>query len=209
MKSGRVEIPCGELRLEGELGLPDGSGPFPVVVLCHPHPLYGGDMDNNVVVAVYQALMTRQVAALRFNFRGVGKSTGSFGGGVGENDDIKAALDFLGKQATIDTGRIGLAGYSFGGAVALSVALVDGRIKRLMLISPALGETAWSQLKGYPYPALVVVGDNDTVVPFRGFQRLFGDAQQYQIITGADHSWWAFEEEMGKRAGGFFIRLKD
>jgi alpha/beta superfamily hydrolase len=204
LKSKRVIFPCGDLRLEGELHLPEGKGPFPVVIVCHPHPLYGGDMDNNVVTAVYFALVKSSIAALRFNFRGVGNSAGSHGDGIGEQDDAKAALDFLFTLKEIDSQRIGLAGYSFGGMVAASVAINENRIKQLALISPALNETGWIQLKKYTLPKLILIGEADTSVPFRPFQRFFGDAKQYQIIAGADHFWSGFEEQLSSKIAHFF-----
>ena len=162
MISRHVVFPCGDIQLEGELHLPEGKGPFPVVVVCHPHPLYGGDMDNNVVMAVCFALVRSSIAALRFNFRGVGNSSGSYGEGIGEQDDVRAALDFLSTLKEIDSQRIGLAGYSFGGMVAASVAIKDNRVKQLALISPALKETGWAQLKEYGLPKLILIGDADT-----------------------------------------------
>jgi alpha/beta superfamily hydrolase len=204
LKSKRVIFPCGDLRLEGELLWPEGKGPFPVVIVCHPHPLYGGDMDNNVVMAVYFALVKSSIAALRFNFRGIGNSSGSYGEGVGEQDDVKAALDFLSTLKEIDSQRIGLAGYSFGGMVAASFAINENRIKQLALISPALNETGWIQLKKYALPKLILIGEADTSVPFRPFQRFFGDAKQYQIIAGADHFWSGFEEQLSSKITHFF-----
>ena len=204
MKSKRVTFPCGDLQLEGELQLPEGNGPFPVVTVCHPHPLYGGDMDNNVVMAVYFALVKSSIAALRFNFRGVGNSSGSYGEGVGEQDDLQAALDFLSTLKEIDSQRIGLAGYSFGGMVAAHVAIKDNRIKQLALISPALNETDWIRLKKYALPKLILIGEADTSVPFRPFQHFFGDAKQYQIIAGADHFWYGFEEQLSGKIARFF-----
>ena len=204
MKCKRVIFPCGDLRLEGELHLPEGEGPFPVVTICHPHPLYGGDMDNNVVMAVYFALVKSSIAALRFNFRGVGNSSGSYGEGVGEQDDLQAALDFLSILKEIDSSRIGLAGYSFGGMVAAHVAIKDNRIKQLALISPALNETDWIRLKKYALPKLILIGEADTSVPFRPFQHFFGDAKQYQIIAGADHFWYGFEEQLSGKIARFF-----
>jgi alpha/beta superfamily hydrolase len=202
--SKHIFFPCGDIQLECELHLPEGNGLFPAVVVCHPHPLYGGDMDNNVVMAVCSALDKNSIAVLRFNFRGVGNSGGSFGDGLGEQDDVKAALDYLSTLREVDRERIGLVGYSFGGMVALPVALTDKRVKQLALISPALKETGWAQLKAYALPKLILVGDADTSVPFRPFQRFFGDAKQYQIIAGADHAWWDFEEEIGVRIARFF-----
>ena len=204
MKCKRVIFPCGDLRLEGELHLPEGEGPFPVVTICHPHPLYGGDMDNNVVMAVYFALVKSSIAALRFNFRGIGNSGGSYGEGVGEQDDLQAALDFLSTLKEIDSQRIGLAGYSFGGMVAAHVAIKDNRIKQLALISPALNETDWIRLKKYALPKLILIGEADTSVPFRPFQHFFGDAKQYQIIAGADHFWYGFEEQLSGKIARFF-----
>ena len=204
MKSKRVTFPCGDLQLEGELQLPEGNGPFPVVTVCHPHPLYGGDMDNNVVTAVYFALVKISIAALRFNFRGVGNSGGSYGEGVGEQDDLQAALDFLSILKEIDSSRIGLAGYSFGGMVAAYVAIKDNRVKQLALISPALKETGWIRLKKYALPKLILIGEADTSVPFRPFQHFFGDAKQYQIIAGADHFWYGFEEQLSGKIARFF-----
>ena len=95
MRREHIAFPCGEISLEGVLHLPDGEGTFPGVVVCHPHPLYGGDMENNVVITICQAMVARSVAALRFNFRGAGGSGGQFGGGVKERDDVTAALDYL------------------------------------------------------------------------------------------------------------------
>lgn len=204
MTSRHVVFPCGTLRLEGELHLPEGKGLFPVVVVCHPHPLYGGDMDNNVVMAVCFALVRSSIAALRFNFRGVGNSSGSYGEGIGEQDDLRAALDFVSRLKELDSQRIGMAGYSFGSMVAASVAVNDNRVKQLALISPALKETGWVQLKEYLRPKLILIGDIDTSVPFRPFQRFFGDARQYQIIAGADHFWSGFEEEPSNKVARFF-----
>ena len=204
MKSRHVVFPCGDIYLEGELHFPEGKGPFPVVVVCHPHPLYCGDMDNNVVTAVCFALVRNSIAALRFNFRGVGNSKGSYGEGVGEQEDLRAALDFVSTLKEIDSQRIGLAGYSFGGLVAASASAKDDRVQQLALISPALNETGWAQLKEYGLPKLILIGDADTSVPYRPFQRFYGDARQYQIIAGADHFWSGFEEEIGGKIALFF-----
>ena len=82
-------------RLAGILHLPDGPTPCPAAVVCHPHPLMGGTMDSAVVVAVCGGLAVRGWATLRFDFRGAGRSEGTFDGGHGEIDDVAGALDFL------------------------------------------------------------------------------------------------------------------
>jgi len=202
--SRRVVFPCGEIQLEGILHLQEDNGPSSAVIVCHPHPLYGGDMDNNLVTAVCNALGRSSIASLRFNFRGVGNSGGRYGEGLLEQDDLRAALNFLFTLKEIDSRRIGLAGYSFGGMVANAVAMKDNRVKQLALISPALERTGWAQLKEDLRPKLIIVGDADTTVAFRPFQRFFGDAGQYQIIAGADHFWSGFEEQISDKIVRFF-----
>ena len=92
-------------------------------------------MWNNVVAAIFQVLPKYSVAAFRFNFRSVGNSEGYFGGGTDEQHDVRAALDFLISAPGIDSARIGLAGYSFGGGVVLPVAVQDARLGLLALVS--------------------------------------------------------------------------
>ena len=206
MSSGLTAFPCGDITLEGEWRLPGGTGPFPGVVICHPHPLYGGDMWNNVVDAIFQALPQYSVAAFRFNFRGAGNSGGYFGGGADEQQDVRAALDFLISTPGIDSARIGLAGYSFGGGVALPVAVQDARIRLLALVSPAVSGSGLARLRGYDRPKFAIVGDSDPVVPFNRFQQnisgIFGPGQ-FQVVPGADHSWLGYEEEVAERISRF------
>ena len=92
--TSHLTFQSGDLSLEGVLHLPAVT-PAPGVVVCHPHPQYGGDMENNVVVAACDWLADRACAALRFNFRGVGESDGAFDQGAGERDDVRAALAHL------------------------------------------------------------------------------------------------------------------
>ncbi len=207
MNSIHVDFPCGDIILEGELHLPQGKGPFPGVVICHPHPLYGGNMLNNIVIAICQVLPRQSIAAFRFNFRGVGHSGGDFGGGITEQEDVKAALDFILSMPDIDTKRIGLGGYSFGTSVALPVALHDERVSLLALVSPALSESGWGKLKEYSNPKFLIVGDADFVIPLDSFQRYvkdIPDPKQYQVVSGADHFWWGHEEEVAQKVTQFF-----
>jgi len=207
LNSVHITFDCGDITLEGELHLPQGKGPFPAVVVCHPHPLYGGDMLNNIVTAICRALPMSSIAALRFNFRGVGDSGGVFGGGIDEKGDVKATLDFISSTPDIDSGRIGLAGYSFGTSVALPVAAEDERVGLLALVSPALSDSGWQQLKGYNKAKLLIVGDADFVIPLEQFQQHLQDIpdpKQYQVISGADHFWWGHEEEVAQQITQFF-----
>ena len=111
-------------RLEALLALPES--PKAGLVLCHPHPLYGGDMHNPVVVRAGEVAQGLGLATLRFNFRGVGASTGVHDEGKGEQDDVLAALDVV--AARLPAGRqVGLAGYSFGSWVSARV-VAAGRV---------------------------------------------------------------------------------
>jgi hypothetical protein len=162
-------------------------------------------MSANVVFGICQALAETGIAALRFNFRGVGQSQGKYGEGIAEQDDAKAALDFALENESVDKERIGLAGYSFGGMVALPVALKDERVKRLALISPALDEKGREALKSYQQPKLVIAGEEDFVIPRDYFRKMAAETpQDYQVIQGADHFWGGYEDEVAKRVSRFF-----
>jgi alpha/beta superfamily hydrolase len=208
LTSDRVEFPCGSITLEGVWHLPPGKGPFPAVVVCHPHSLYGGNMWNNVVIAACESLSGESIAAFRFNFRGVGNSGGTFGGGAAEREDVKAALSLVSSTENIDPERIGLVGYSFGGSVALQVALEDEHVGLLALVSPALTDSAWDRLEEFSRPKLVVVGDADTVVRLDLFRQHLKSTRapaQYQFVSGADHFWLGYEEELSRKLADFFV----
>ena len=111
VRQSAISFSSGNLELEGVFGLPDDpAGKVPGVVLCHPHPLMGGNMDNFVVMSIYREIITRGMAALRFNFRGVGNSQGSHDKGEGEMEDVKAALGIFRDLPGVDGERVGLAG---------------------------------------------------------------------------------------------------
>jgi alpha/beta superfamily hydrolase len=208
LKRVHISFPSGELTLEGVWHLPEGNGPFPAVIVCHPHPLYGGNMSSNVVFYICQALAGASIAALRFNFRGVGKSQGSFSGGTGEQEDVKAALAFALSAANIDRSRIGLAGYSFGGGVAASVAVREENIKILALVSPAFiygGE----ELTGYKKPKFIIIGQNDDMIAPEGVAEAveaMPEPKQFELIPGADHFWAGFEGDIAEKVTGFFAK---
>ncbi len=207
MKRVHITFPASDISLEGVWHLPEGSGPLPAVIVCHPHPLYEGNMSNNVVFAICQALALKDIAALRFNFRGVGKSGGEFGGGAAEQEDVRAALAFVLATPNIDPKRIGLAGYSFGGGVALPVAAQDKRVKMLALVSPALLDYGREQLKGYNRPKFIIIGEDDDMIAPEELRELAGEIpepKQFEIIGGADHFWVGFEEEVAQKLSRFF-----
>ena len=112
MQQTRTTFKSGSLKLEGVFFLPDGNRPSPCVIVCHPHPLYGGSMDNNVVDAVCEILALASIAAFKFNFRGVGHSQGRYDEGRGEGEDAKNAIAYVSTLKNINPARLGLCGYS-------------------------------------------------------------------------------------------------
>ena len=194
-----VRFPSGELTLVGVLHRPGASAlecRSPGVAVCHPHPLYGGDMENNVVIAICRALAEGGLGALRFNFRGVGASSGAFGGGLGERQDARAALDFLAGLDGVDGDCLGLAGYSFGALVALSAA--DERVRALAAVSPPAGGLDLASVR-QGAPTLLISGDRDDIAPAAGLPEMaasLGRDCEVRSVAGADHSWWGHEEAL-------------
>jgi len=203
----KVEFPCGDITLEGVFSLPDGKGPFGLVVLCHPHPLYGGSMHNNVVDVVCEKVGEKGLAWLKFNFRGVGRSGGHFSGGLGEKDDAKAAISFGEIQPKIDQDKIGICGYSFGSVVAFSVAVEDQRVKAVAGISPFVQPA--NLLDHYPKPKLFISGTDDEFINTKSLQQLvlnLPEPKELAIYVGVDHFWWGSEEKMADKVSQFFRR---
>lgn len=207
MSEEHVIFPSGRLVLEGIINIPEGKGPFPAVVLCHPHPLYGGNMYDGVITAIGRALINRGIAVFRFNFRGVGESQGSYGKGKGEQKDSVAAIGYVMKQAEIAPDKIGLAGYSFGGGVAFNVALKDDIVRALALVSPVIPDSGWKKLGGYMKPKLLLLGDSDEYFPLAQYRPKIEGAlkpREYEIFPYTGHLWAGNEDGMAERAARFF-----
>ena len=115
-----------EERLNGVL-ISAGRVGAPAAVICHPHPRFGGSMNNNVVLGVEAVLSDADFTTLRFDFRGVGRSRGTYGDGTGEREDVLRAVEFLKSDST--TGVVFVVGYSFGAMVSLRAAAADARIE--------------------------------------------------------------------------------
>ena len=210
MEKTRVGFPSGELLLEGMVAIPEGAGPFPAVVLCHPHPLYGGSMDNNVVNSLSESLTQASYVSFKFNFRGVGGSQGKFGQGIDEQADVEAAISFISTVRKVDSRRIGLAGYSAGAAFALPVGCKDSRIKALAAISPPLDMFNFDFLKSCPKPRFLVSGSRDDFTSADQFSEFCGnlaETKQCAIIPGADHFWREYESRLAPRVAAFFVKV--
>ncbi len=156
---GNLFIPASHGKLEAILKEPIGE-PKGVALVCHPHPLGQGTMHNKVVFRTAAGLIDAGLVTLKFNFRGVGASTGTHDNGIGEKQDVRDALDFLSENYPEQP--ITLAGFSFGSRVGTEVGLHDERIVRLISIG-----TPVDKYKDYDYllelrkPILFVHGDQD------------------------------------------------
>jgi alpha/beta superfamily hydrolase len=156
-------------------------------VVCHPHPLYGGDMDNPVVIRVAEVAESLGIATLRFNFRGVGASTGQHGGGEAEVADVKAARATMAERLPAGA-AIGLAGYSFGAAVAARGAATTSDLPALALVAPPLGMYALDFLVRAPDPTLLLAGTKDQYCPEDALRQLGKRlGAEVEVIEGAEH----------------------
>jgi alpha/beta superfamily hydrolase len=207
MDRKRIEFPGQDILLEGIFSLPKGEGPFGLLIVCHPHPLYGGNMNNNVVEAICQEAGKQGLAWLKFNFRGVGRSGGNFAGGVGEKEDARAAISFGVTQEKVDSERIGICGYSFGSTVALAVAVEDDRIKAVAGISPLIQPA--DLLNHYTNPKLFISGTNDEFINSQGLEELvrkLPEPKELILQPEVDHFWVGSEASVAQKVSRFFVK---
>ena len=199
MKEERVTFKSGDLTLEGMIASPDGAGPHRAAVVCHPHPLYGGSMYNNVVDAALEAMQARGFATLRFNFRGVGQSEGEFDNGKGEADDAIAAIHFLSAQKGVRADGSVLAGYSFGAMTAVRAAASVEEVAAIVAVALPLGTIDASALGAITKPIVLLAGDLDSYCPANHLTALavrLGTLARLKIIAGADHFFGGREHEV-------------
>jgi uncharacterized protein len=190
--------------LEGELAR--AANPRVGVVLCHPHPQYGGTMRSIVISALFDALPAAGATCVRFNFRGVEGSTGSYDEGRGEADDARAALAVL-KAAVTPEVPIVVIGWSFGADVALS--LLDEGIDGWVAIAPPLRFAPTDAIAGDPRPKLVVLGEHDDVSPAHEAQVLVSawTATEVHVVPGASHFFIGRTDHVVAHTTSFLERL--
>jgi alpha/beta superfamily hydrolase len=193
------------VTLRGEILLP--PSPQAAAVMCHPHPLYGGNMDNVVVDAVVRALAAAGTAALRFDFRGVRQSDGQHGGGADERLDVAAALDAV--AAFTGDGPLLLAGYSFGALVALAVT--DPRLDGWYAVAPPLAGTAPGSILAASdhRPKLVEAAEHDQYTPPEAMAAATAGwaATTVETIPMADHFLAGDTAVVAERAVAFLRAL--
>jgi len=192
------------IRLEGLLDLPEEGGPYPAGILCHPHPMGGGSMYVPLLEVLAHVLAGRGRACLRFNFRGVGRSSGSPTGGIQETEDVEGAFQWLQEREDVDLGDLGVAGWSFGSWVGLRWALGSDSCRRIALVSPPLvGFDFFHFLDSgdarLPEQTLILSGERDQ---FSDSSRLEELAQrlgaELRILPDADHFLFGREKEIAE-----------
>jgi hypothetical protein len=180
-----IDGPAGPI--EALLERPADLVPGRVAVCCHPHPLFGGTMQNKVVHALARAALDCGVPAIRFNFRGVGGSQGAYDNGIGETADALAVADWA--TGTLGADRLCAMGFSFGSFVAYGLALSRGA-DRLVTVAPPVQRFDFSQSAAPRCPWLVVQGDSDELVNHESvleWTRTLDPAPQLRLFEGADH----------------------
>jgi len=190
----KITFASGQCRLEGywQAGT-TGKG----VVITHPHPLYGGAMNNPVVETIQSTYRQHGYATLRFNFRGVGGSQGNYDNGIGEQADVRAAIAYV---ESMNVRAVDLAGYSFGAWVNTGIA-VDSHasIKAMMMISPPVGLIEFENVNVLSCLKLVVTGSRDDIAPvnqIRDMLPTWNPDAQFEVIDGCDHFYSGYLEEL-------------
>jgi alpha/beta superfamily hydrolase len=184
------EIPGPTGSLEARLDLP--SCPARAVAVCgHPHPLHGGTMHTKALYQTAKALTRVGVAALRFNFRGVGMSTGTFDAGPGEQDDFRAAMRFA--EGRFPGLPIWAAGMSFGSWIAASVAAVDPRITAVVLVAPPVDRYDYSALATAGKPVFIVHGEDDELIPVKDVRKFYASLSEPKELATIEHANHLFE----------------
>lgn len=208
------------LELEGRLHLPAGPGPFPAVVVAHPHPLRGGSMETAVVSRIAYTLAERGWVVLRFNFRGVGGSAGRFDDGHGETDDLIGALGSLaltgvsgkrqrsGSDVDVDAGRLAVVGYSFGAWIAAKAVTRDDRVRAFVAVALPMGKAYGVDLSRFTHPKCFITGARDTVSPPELLGQYVGELPEPKILSvipAADHFLLGYEQEVADQVAGFLL----
>lgn len=193
-----------QIRLEGMLEMPEGTKSPPACILCHPHPIGGGSMYVPLLETMAEVMVGHGRACLRFNFRGVGRSSGESSGGLREVEDVEGAYCYLQERDDIEVEDIGIAGWSFGSWVGLKWAIKDGRCDRIALVSPPMVGFDFFQFIDsdeavLPADSLIVCGSRDQFSDLEKLEELAARMEaELRIVEGADHFLFGHEQEIAE-----------
>ncbi len=184
--------------LDALLDEPEGP-PKAACVFAHPHPLYGGTMHTKAVYQSAKALARVGIAALRFNFRGVGSSGGTHDGGPGEMDDYRSALDFV--AARYPGLPLWAAGFSFGSWVAWNAGLDDDRVRAMLGLGLPVDRFDFSPVKESAKAKFLIHGELDELVSVRSIRKFYSELaepKELVVIDGAGHLFDGQTSEVGE-----------
>jgi uncharacterized protein len=198
-------------RIEGRYQPSKRKG-APIAIVLHPHPQFGGTMNNQIVYNLYYAFANRGFAVLRFNFRGVGRSQGAFDHGSGELSDAAAALDWA-QSINSDAKSCWIAGVSFGAWIGMQLLMRRPEIEGFISVAPPANRFDFSFLAPCPSSGLFVHGDEDRVAPVREVQTLIeklktqkGIIIEQSVIPGANHFFDGKVDELIESVSGYLDR---
>ncbi len=186
-------FPGPEGRLEGRYHPQPGKPDAPIAIVLHPHPQYGGTMNNRVVYNLHYAFHRMGFTVMRFNFRGVGRSQGEFDQGIGELSDAASALDYL-QAMNPNSKHCWVAGFSFGAWIGMQLLMRRPEITGFISVAPPANMYDFSFLAPCPSSGLIVNGTADRVAPPKDTATLVGKLREqkgitisHDVIEGADH----------------------
>jgi alpha/beta superfamily hydrolase len=202
-----------EGRLEGRYQ--PGNGPnAPIAIVLHPHPEFGGTMNNQIVYNLFYMFAKRGFSVLRFNSRGVGRSQGLFDHGIGELSDAASALDWL-QSLNRESRGCWIAGFSFGAWIGMQLLMRRPEVEGFISVSPPENLYDFSFLAPCPSSGLIIHGDKDRVAPPTSVQKLVdklktqkGITIEQQIVDGANHFYEGKIDELTERCAEYLDRRR-
>ena len=192
-----------EGRLEGRYHHSKKPG-APIALILHPHPQFGGTMNNKVVYAMYQAFVKRGFSTLRFNFRGVGRSQSTFDNGQGEMSDAASALDWM-QAHNPNATDCWIGGFSFGAWISMQLMMRRPEISGFISVAPPASQHDFTFLAPCPASGILVHGDRDEIVPVDSVDKLAAKLKSqknitidYEVVKGCDHFFGEHMDELTK-----------
>lgn len=179
------------------------------VIVCHPHPLFGGTMHNKVVFRIARSFQDARFAVLRFNFRGTGRSEGTHDDGRGEQDDLRAAIRFI--ETRYPTAELWLAGFSFGAAVVLRAGCGNERARALVVAGAPISKYDFSEVAACNKPKLFVQGELDefgSSEKLKRFAATLEGTSHVKIVEGADHFFEGHLPELYESVSNFIASVE-
>ena len=198
-------------RIEGRYH-PARQKNAPIGIVLHPHPQFGGTMNHQIIYQLYYAFVHRNFSVLRFNFRGVGRSQGSFDHGQGELSDAAASLDWA-QSINPEARSCWIAGFSFGAWIGMQLLMRRPEIEGFISIAPPANLYDFSFLAPCPASGLILHGSADTITQPIEVERVVsklrtqkGIVIDYDLVEGASHFWVGQLPEVEKRVGAYLDR---